>query len=141
MFQSRRECSRLCAEGRSSFQFGTSSSSAFLQLQQAPSSPLLYNGSSRKAHVRQPRLCPFPSSSKLTRSRSLAHSVLLLGAGGREHALAWKLAQSPLVEKIFVSPGNGGTGSMGGKVSNVEVAWGTKFEGILAFAKEKEVSP
>ncbi len=35
--------------------------------------------------------------------------VLVIGAGGREHALVWKLAQSPQVEKIFVAPGNGGT--------------------------------
>jgi hypothetical protein len=32
-------------------------------------------------------------------------NILLVGAGGREHAIAWKLAQSPLVEKIFVAPG------------------------------------
>lgn len=37
--------------------------------------------------------------------------ILLLGSGGREHALAYKLAQSPLVEHIFVAPGNGGTAS------------------------------
>ncbi|HET9642941.1 MAG TPA: phosphoribosylamine--glycine ligase [Burkholderiaceae bacterium] len=36
--------------------------------------------------------------------------VLVIGSGGREHALAWKLAQSPKVQKIFVAPGNGGTG-------------------------------
>lgn len=35
--------------------------------------------------------------------------ILVIGNGGREHALAWKLSQSPLVEKIFVCPGNGGT--------------------------------
>jgi phosphoribosylamine--glycine ligase/phosphoribosylformylglycinamidine cyclo-ligase len=43
--------------------------------------------------------------------------VLLLGAGGREHALAYKLAQSARVSKILVCPGNGGTALMGGKVS------------------------
>jgi phosphoribosylamine--glycine ligase len=35
--------------------------------------------------------------------------ILLIGSGGREHALAWKLAQSPQVQKVFVAPGNGGT--------------------------------
>ncbi|MFZ4588258.1 MAG: phosphoribosylamine--glycine ligase N-terminal domain-containing protein, partial [Terrimicrobiaceae bacterium] len=35
--------------------------------------------------------------------------LLLIGSGGREHALAWKLAQSPSVEKIFIAPGNAGT--------------------------------
>ena len=35
--------------------------------------------------------------------------VLVLGQGGREHAIAWKLSRSPKIEKVFVSPGNGGT--------------------------------
>ncbi len=35
--------------------------------------------------------------------------VLMIGNGGREHALAWKAAQSPLAEKVFVAPGNAGT--------------------------------
>lgn len=35
--------------------------------------------------------------------------VLIIGSGGREHALAWKASQSPLVEKVFVAPGNAGT--------------------------------
>ena len=36
-------------------------------------------------------------------------NVLVVGGGGREHALAWKLAQSPKVQKVYVAPGNGGT--------------------------------
>jgi phosphoribosylamine--glycine ligase len=35
--------------------------------------------------------------------------ILLLGSGGREHALAWKLSQSPLCESLFIAPGNAGT--------------------------------
>ena len=50
-------------------------------------------------------------------ARSL--KILLVGSGGREHALAWKLRQSPLVEHIYVVPGNGGTERLGGCVSNV----------------------
>ena len=38
--------------------------------------------------------------------------VLVIGSGGREHALAWKIAQSPILTKLFVAPGNGGTGSV-----------------------------
>ncbi|RUP49417.1 hypothetical protein BC936DRAFT_142560 [Jimgerdemannia flammicorona] len=54
-------------------------------------------------------------------------TILLVGAGGREHAIAWKLNQSARVERIFVAPGNGGT-SLGSKVSNVEI-------GVSDFAK------
>lgn len=38
--------------------------------------------------------------------------VLVIGSGGREHALAWKIAQSPLLSGLFVAPGNGGTGEV-----------------------------
>src|SRR5258706_12558854 len=47
--------------------------------------------------------------------------LLVIGAGGREHALAWKLAQSPRVQKVFVAPGNGGTASEAG-VENVPLS-------------------
>lgn len=43
--------------------------------------------------------------------------ILLLGSGGREHALAWKIAQSPKVEKLFIAPGNAGTSSCGENVA------------------------
>ena len=43
--------------------------------------------------------------------------ILLLGSGGREHALAWKIAQSPKVEKLFIAPGNAGTTNAGENVS------------------------
>ena len=39
--------------------------------------------------------------------------VLLLGAGGREHAFAWKISQSPLCDKLFIAPGNAGTSQCG----------------------------
>ena len=39
--------------------------------------------------------------------------LLLLGSGGREHALAWKIAQSPKIEKLFIAPGNAGTAQVG----------------------------
>ena len=39
--------------------------------------------------------------------------ILVIGGGGREHALAWKLAQSPKATKVFVAPGNGGTALAG----------------------------
>ena len=43
--------------------------------------------------------------------------ILLLGSGGREHALAWKIAQSPKVEKLFIAPGNAGTAETGENVN------------------------
>ncbi len=55
--------------------------------------------------------------------------ILLLGSGGREHALAWKISQSPKVEKLFIAPGNAGTREVG---ENVALS-ATDFEGIKAF--------
>ena len=48
----------------------------------------------------------------------MSKNVLVIGGGGREHALSWKLAQSSLVAKIYVSPGNAGT-HKNGKIDNV----------------------
>jgi phosphoribosylamine---glycine ligase len=42
-------------------------------------------------------------------SKGYRMKILVIGGGGREHALAWKLAQSPKVQKVYVAPGNGGT--------------------------------
>ncbi|KAL8688389.1 MAG: hypothetical protein Q9218_005689 [Villophora microphyllina] len=60
--------------------------------------------------------------------------ILLVGNGGREHALAWKLNQSPRVEKIYVVPGNGGTARGLHKVSNVVEIKPDDFPGLVAFA-------
>lgn len=59
--------------------------------------------------------------------------ILIIGSGGREHALAWKIAQSPLVSEIFVAPGNGGTSQYNVPISDSDV------DGLLAFAKEKKI--
>jgi len=55
--------------------------------------------------------------------------ILLLGSGGREHALAWKIAQSPKTEKLFIAPGNAGTAEVG---ENVDLK-ADDFEGIRKF--------
>ena len=58
-----------------------------------------------------------------------AMKLLLLGSGGREHALAWKIAQSPKIEKLFIAPGNAGTANVG---ENVPLK-ADDFEGIRNF--------
>jgi phosphoribosylamine--glycine ligase len=61
--------------------------------------------------------------------------LLVIGSGGREHALAWKLAQSPRVQKVFVAPGNGGTASENG-VENVSL---TGIEELVAFCRKEKI--
>jgi len=61
--------------------------------------------------------------------------VLIIGSGGREHALAWKLAQSPRVEKIFCAPGNAGTAQIG---ENVPLA-AEDIAGLVAFARAQGI--
>ena len=62
-------------------------------------------------------------------------NILLLGSGGREHALAWKIAQSPLLDKLYIAPGNAGTANVG---ENVPIK-ATDFEQIKAFVLEKGI--
>ena len=66
--------------------------------------------------------------------------ILLVGSGGRESALAWKLAQSNLVQRIFVAPGNGGTAQGLQKVENVSHVNPDDFPALLTFAREKGVN-
>ncbi|MDN7128202.1 phosphoribosylamine--glycine ligase [Pseudidiomarina sp. 1APR75-33.1] len=64
-------------------------------------------------------------------------NVLVIGGGGREHALAWKAAQSPLVETVFVAPGNAGTATEL-KLENIDLA-ADDIDGLLTFAQDKNV--
>ncbi|UNK41985.1 phosphoribosylamine--glycine ligase [Luteimonas sp. S4-F44] len=64
--------------------------------------------------------------------------VLVIGSGGREHALAWKLAQSPQVGEVLVAPGNAGTAHEAG-CRNVDVA-ATDLDGLLALARDEGVA-
>lgn len=61
--------------------------------------------------------------------------ILVVGSGGREHAIVWKIAQSPKVDKIYCAPGNGGIGEC---AECVDIG-AMEFERLAAFAKEKEI--
>ena len=61
--------------------------------------------------------------------------LLVIGSGGREHALAWKLAHSPRVQKVFVAPGNGGTATENG-VENVAI---TEIADLVSFSKKEKI--
>ena len=64
--------------------------------------------------------------------------ILVVGSGGREHALAWKLAQSSRADRIFVAPGNAGTATEGGKIENVPIKE-LDFAALIKFAKDNNV--
>ena len=63
--------------------------------------------------------------------------VLIVGSGGREHALAWKAKLSQLVDAVYVAPGNGGTANEVG-VTNVEIA-ADDIDGLTNFAQVNEI--
>ena len=63
--------------------------------------------------------------------------ILVIGSGGREHALAWKALQSPLVDKVFVAPGNAGTAIEDG-LENVDIDV-MDFDGLQKFAEDNSI--
>ncbi|KAH6671625.1 phosphoribosylamine-glycine ligase [Plectosphaerella plurivora] len=65
--------------------------------------------------------------------------ILLIGNGGREHALAWKLSQSPLVERIYAVPGNGGTATCP-KTTNIDSVAADDYPALVTFAKSNLVN-
>lgn len=64
-------------------------------------------------------------------------NVLIVGSGGREHALAWKAAQSPLADSVFVAPGNAGT-ARESNVHNIQIA-ADDIAGLIAFAQQEQI--
>lgn len=67
--------------------------------------------------------------------------VLLVGNGGREHAIAWKLLKSPSVDHVYVVPGNGGTATLDRtRVTNLTDIKDTDFPSLVQFAKEHDVN-
>jgi len=63
-------------------------------------------------------------------------NILVLGSGGREHAIAWALNESPKCEKLYVAPGNGGTAGFAENVAGLNAEDG---EAVLAFAQERSI--
>lgn len=63
-------------------------------------------------------------------------NILLLGSGGREHAIAWALAKSPKCEKLYVAPGNGGTASIAENVFGLAIEDG---QAVLSFARDHAI--
>jgi len=63
-------------------------------------------------------------------------NILIIGGGGREHALAWKLAKSDRVRKIYVAPGNGGTASGSLIIENIDL---NKTDELISFAKKNHI--
>jgi phosphoribosylamine--glycine ligase len=64
-------------------------------------------------------------------------NILIIGSGGREHALAWKAAQSPLADKVYVAPGNAGT-ALEPKVENIAIGV-EDIDSLTNFAKQHEI--
>lgn len=62
--------------------------------------------------------------------------ILIIGSGGREHALCWKIAQSIRVSKIYCAPGNGGTSEI---AENINIGGADEIDKLLEFAKNNAI--
>ncbi len=115
-------------------------------------------GHARKVPLQRRQFCAISESYVRTQSNTLSVNnrlenviptmaqeqerlrVLIVGNGGREHALAWKLSQSPRVDIVFVAPGNGGTAAGAhSKIENANVK-GNDYPGLVAFAQKNQVN-
>src|SRR5690606_3950892 len=94
----------------------------------------------RKSSLQQTNTAlPWSSPACATSGIEVSMNIMIIGGGGREHALAWKVAQSPRVRQVFVVPGNAGT-AREDKVSNITLD-ATDFAALEAFAREQQVAP
>ena len=65
--------------------------------------------------------------------------ALLIGKGGREHAIAWRLCKFSHVEHIYVVPGNGGTARGSAKVSNIETVMAVDYPSLMKLARDLQI--
>ena len=65
----------------------------------------------------------------------MSKNVLIIGGGGREHALVWKISQSPEIEKLYIAPGNAGTAQLG---ENVDIK-ATDIDGLVSFVVDNDI--
>lgn len=63
-------------------------------------------------------------------------NILVLGSGGREHAITWALAKSPNTDELFVTPGNGGTAGIATNIPGIDI---TDAEAVLGFARDRDI--
>ena len=63
-------------------------------------------------------------------------NILVLGSGGREHAIAWALAKSPRTDVLYVAPGNGGTADIAENVADLDVM---DADAVLRFVEERKI--
>ena len=78
----------------------------------------------------------WPANKKITLENMGDYmKILLVGGGGREHAIAWKLSQSKKLKQLYIAPGNPGTAEVG---TNVGIA-DNDIDSLTAFAKEKRI--
>ena len=63
-------------------------------------------------------------------------NILVLGSGGREHAITWALAKSPNTDELFVTPGNGGTARIATNIPGIDI---TDAEAVLGFARDRDI--
>jgi hypothetical protein len=98
--------------------------------------PRLHNLHQALASIHEPEFRILPSHSSLKKHTTPMMQILLIGKGGREHALAWKLNQSPKASHIYVVPGNGGTARGLSKVSNIDDVKEDDYPALVELAKK-----
>lgn len=113
------------------FDFGTVLAKDFEKIKKNDTVQSLYERLKKKEHIIYVRSLQIVCNGNINTKKT----ILVIGSGGREHALGWKLAQSPKVGKLFFAPGNAGTALIG---DNVNIS-ASDIDSLLQFALEKKI--